>query len=139
MTRLNEKQEALVKEIIKECRTPAEVTNPLKRLFAGTLEQILQSEMDKPLGCNMHSPEGDNSGNGDVHTGHRRPPSDLYGADRSATLISRITDKIIPDPVEVQSRTFIGICERDKRSISENLQSTLCYSSDAKIHQICVL
>ena len=63
MTRLNEKQEALVKELSRECSTPAEVTNLLKTLFAGTLEQMLQAEMDEHLGYDIHSVAGDNSGN----------------------------------------------------------------------------
>ena len=61
MTRLNKKQEAPVKELNRECRTPTELTTLLKRLFAGTLEQILQSEMDEHLGCDIPSPDGDNS------------------------------------------------------------------------------
>ena len=63
MTRLNETQMELVKAISQECSTPAEVTSLLKTLFAGTLEQMLQAEMDEHLGYNIHSPEGDNTGN----------------------------------------------------------------------------
>jgi putative transposase len=63
MTRLNEQQIELVKAISQECNTPAEVTSPPKTLFAGTLEQMLQAEMDEHLGYDIHSPEGDNTGN----------------------------------------------------------------------------
>lgn len=35
----------------------------MKELFAGTLEQMLEAEMDTHLGYDKHSPEGDHSGN----------------------------------------------------------------------------
>jgi putative transposase len=38
-------------------------TAELKRLFAGTIEQMLEAEMDEHLGYGEHSPEGDGSGN----------------------------------------------------------------------------
>ena len=60
MTRLNETQMELVKAISQECNTPAEVTSLLKSLFAGTLEQMLQAEMEEHLGYATHSPSGDN-------------------------------------------------------------------------------
>jgi putative transposase len=46
MARLNEKGMELVRAISSECETPADVTRLLKELFAGTLEQMLEAEMD---------------------------------------------------------------------------------------------
>ena len=63
MARLNEKGMELVKAMSLECETPADVTKLLKELFAGTLEQMLEAEMDTHLGYDKHSPEGDHSGN----------------------------------------------------------------------------
>jgi len=40
MTRLNEKELELAHMISGECKNPSDVTETLKRLFAGTLEQI---------------------------------------------------------------------------------------------------
>ena len=163
MTRLNEKQMELVKEISTECKSPAEVTSMLKNLFAGTLEQMLQAEMDEHLGYDKHSPEGDLTGNSRNGYGQKTIKSewgeaeiavprdrngtfspiaiekrqtrtddiearilamyakgvsvrdiedhlkDIYGVDVSAGLISRITDKIMPELTEWQSRPLAEI------------------------------
>jgi putative transposase len=158
MTRLSETQKELVKAISQECSTPAEVTSLLKTLFAGTLEQMLQAEMDEHLGYELHSPAGDNTGNSRNGYGRKTIKSewgeseiavprdrkgtfepaviekrqtrtdeiearvlamyskgistrdiedhlrDIYGVDASASLISRITDRIMPELIEWQSR-----------------------------------
>ena len=63
MARLNEKGQELVRVLCAECESPEDVTKMLKELFAGTLEEMLQAEMDVHLGYEKHSPEGDHSGN----------------------------------------------------------------------------
>ena len=50
MARLNESDQELVKRIVNECKTPADVTGKLKELFAGTLEQMLEVELEEHLG-----------------------------------------------------------------------------------------
>ena len=62
-TRLTEEGMKLVRAISKQCESPSDVTKLLKDLFAGTLEQMLEAEMDTHLGYDKHSPEGDHSGN----------------------------------------------------------------------------
>ena len=71
MTRLNEKEQALVDALGKECQTPAEVSAKLKELFAGTLETMLEAEMDNHLGYEKHSVEGHKSGNSRNGHGHK--------------------------------------------------------------------
>ena len=63
MTRLNEKEMELANLLSEECVTPADVTAKLKSLFAGTLEKMLEAEMDEHLGYDKHSIMGNNSGN----------------------------------------------------------------------------
>ena len=198
MTRLNEKQQELVKAISQECSTPAEVTSLLKTLFAGTLEQMLQAEMDEHLGYEAHSPAGDNTGNSRNGYGKKTIRSewgeadiavprdrngtfeptvvekrqtrtdeiearvlamyskglstrdiedhlrDIYGVDASATLISRITDKIMPELAEWQSRPlsevypvvfFDGInfkVKKDGKVINKCVYSVLGIDTDGK-------
>jgi len=55
MSQLSEKETALVEALGKECRTPAELSAKLKELFAGTLETMLEAEMDEHLGYEKHS------------------------------------------------------------------------------------
>jgi putative transposase len=198
MTRLNETQMELVKAISQECSTPAEVTSLLKSLFAGTLEQMLQAEMDEHLGYETHSPSGDHSGNSRNGYGKKTIKSewgeseisvprdrngtfeptaiekrqtrtdeiearvlamyskglstrdieehlrDIYGVDASATLISRITDRIVPELNEWQSRPlsevypvvfFDGInfkVKKDGKVINKCVYSVLGIDTDGK-------
>lgn len=55
MTRLNEKQLELARSISSECQTPSDVTALLKELFAGTLEQMPEVEMEEHPGYEKHS------------------------------------------------------------------------------------
>jgi len=158
MARLNENETALVRRIISDCKTPADVTNKLKDLFAGTLEQMLEAELDDHLGYEKHSPLGDNTGNSRNGFGKKTIKSewgeaginiprdrkgtfepkviekrqtrtddiearimamyakgmstreieeyvrDIYGVDVSPGLVSKITDRIMPEVREWQAR-----------------------------------
>jgi len=158
MTQLNEKELELVKLLSSECNTLGEVTSKLKRLFAGTIEKMLESELDVHLGYEKNSVLGNNSGNSRNGYGTKTIKSewgeskvcvprdrngsfepqilgkrqtrtddiesrilamyskgmstrdiedhlhDIYGVEASAALISRITDKILPEINDWQSR-----------------------------------
>lgn len=148
----------LAKELAKECKSVEEVHNLLKDLFRGTLEEILEAEMDEHLGYEKNSVLGNNSGNsrngyskktiktkmGETElkiprdrNGQFEPKiirkyetktnevedqiiamyakgmttrdienhlKDIYGIEVSASLISKVTDKIFPYITEWQSR-----------------------------------
>ncbi len=53
----------LVSLLMKDCQNTGDIQSKLKRLFAGTIEQMLESEMDEYLGYEKNSIEGNNSGN----------------------------------------------------------------------------
>ncbi len=160
MTRLSEKQMELVKSISSECKTPSDVTELLKTLFAGTLEQMLEAEMEEYVGYEKHSPSGDNTGNsrngfnkktlksewGEAEISVPRDRNgtfspkviekrqtrtedlearvlamygkgmstreieeyirDIYGAEVSPSLVSKITDRIMPEVREWQGRAL---------------------------------
>jgi putative transposase len=198
MTQLNEKEMQLVQLLSVECASPQEVTEKLKNLFAGTLQKMLEAEMDEHLGYDKHSISGNNSGNSrngygtktiksewgeseiavprdragtfepqviekrqtrtdDIETrvlamyqkgmstrdieDHLR---DIYGVDVSASLISRITDKIMPVLAEWQSRPlsevypvafFDGIfykVKKDGKVINKCVYSVLGIDSEGK-------
>ena len=63
MSQLKEKEQALVESLGKECKTPAELSAKLKELFAGTLEKMLEAELDEHLGYEKNSVQGNGSGN----------------------------------------------------------------------------
>lgn len=198
MTRLNEREMELVAMLCEECTSAADITSKLKSLFAGTLEKMLEAEMDEHLGYDKHSVHGNNSGNSRNGYGKKTIKSewgeseiaiprdrngsfepkviekrqtrtddiearvlamyskgmstrdiedhlsDIYGVDVSAGLISRITDKIMPELVEWQSRPlseiypvvfFDGVhfkVKKDGKVINKCVYSVLGVDADGK-------
>jgi len=198
MTRLNERELELVAMLSEECETPADITTKLKSLFAGTLEKMLESEMEEHLGYDKHSITGNNSGNSRNGFGKKTIKSewgeadiavprdrngtfdptviekrqtrtddietrvlamyskgmstrdiedhllDIYGVEASPSLISRITDKIMPEMNEWQSRPlsevypvvfFDGInfkVKKDGKVINKCVYSVLGVDMDGK-------
>jgi len=156
-------EKALVAALGKECRTPAELSAKLKELFAGTLETMLEAEMDEHLGYEKHSVRGNGSGNSRNGHGHKMMKTewgeaeitvprdrnstfepqavekrqtrtddienrvlamyakgmstrdiedhlrDIYGIEASSSLISRITDKVMPLVTEWQNRPLDAV------------------------------
>ena len=60
---LDEKEMELVKLLMADCETTGDIQTKLKRLFAGTIEQMLEAEMDEHLGYEKNSVSCNNSGN----------------------------------------------------------------------------
>lgn len=162
-TDLSAREMELVKLLVKDCKTTGDIQGKLKRLFAGTIEQMLEAEMDEHLGYEKNSIEGNNSGNSRNGYGKKTIISDygeceiavprdrngefvpqviekrqtrtdeieqkinamyakgmsqrdiedtvkeIYGIDISPGLVSRITDKILPEVHEWQNRPLNSI------------------------------
>ncbi len=198
MTQLNEKEKQLVTLISEECKTPSDVTAKLKSLFAGTLEMMLEAELEEHLGYEKNSVLGNNSGNSRNGYGKKTIKSewgeseinvprdrngsfepqiiekrqtrtddietrvlamyakgmstrdiedhlkDIYGIEVSPSLISRITDKLMPAVAEWQSRPldpiypivyFDGIIfkvRKDGRIINKCIYSVLGINMEGK-------
>jgi len=161
--RLSEQERELVRLIAAECSTTEDIQNKLKALFSGSLEEILESEMDEHLGYAKNSASGNNSGNS--RNGHSKKTvssqfgeseiqiprdrngefdpkilpkyqtkgedieqriiamtakglstrdiedylRDIYGINASASLISNITNKILPIVTEWQNRPLSSV------------------------------
>ncbi len=193
-----EKTQELAKYLAKNCENVSDVQNLLKELFKGTLEEMLESEMDEHLGYDKHSSEGIGSGNsrngynkktiqseyGEIpvniprdRNGEFSPKvigkyqtktddlenriismyakgmsnrdiedhlKDIYGIEASASLISRITDKILPAVMEWQSRPLDAIypivfldgivfkVRKDSRIINKCIYSVLGIDMEGK-------
>jgi putative transposase len=160
---LTDKGKELVGLLMKDCQSTGDIQAKLKRLFAGTIEQMLEAEMDEHLGYEKNSHEGDNSGNSRNGYNHKTIISDygeseiaiprdrngefepkvlenrqtrtneieqkimamyakgmsqrdiedhlreIYGAEIPQSLISKITDKILPAVNEWQNRPLASI------------------------------
>ena len=160
---LTDKEQELVELLMADCQSTGDIQMKLKRLFAGSIEQMLETEMDEHLGYDKNSVEGNNSGNSrngynrktitsDYGTAEIAIPRDrngefepqilakhqvrtdeieqkilamyskgmsqrdiedslreIYGADISQSMISKITDKILPEVNEWQNRPLESI------------------------------
>lgn len=163
MNTATDKTKELAALLASECRNTGDIQQLLKNLFAGTIEQILEAEMDEHLGYEKNSILGKNSGNSRNGYGKKTITSEygdseivvprdrrgsfdpqiiakrqtrtdeieekvlamyskgmttrdiedslreIYGAEVSASLISRITDKILPEINEWQNRPLSDI------------------------------
>ena len=58
---LDEREIELVKLLMADCQTTGDIQAKLKRLFAGTIEQILEEEMDEHLGYEKNSVKENNT------------------------------------------------------------------------------
>ena len=148
---------------MQDCKSTGDIQSKLKRLFAGTIEQMLEAEMDEHLGYEKHDVAGNNSGNSRNGYNHKTIISDygeceiavprdrngefepkvlekrqtrtdeieqkimamyakgmsqrdiednlreIYGVEIPQTLISKITDKILPEVNEWQNRPLESI------------------------------
>ncbi len=160
---LSEKEKELIQYLMADCKSTGDIQEKMKRLFAGTIEQMLEAEMDEHLGYEKHSAAGNNSRNSRNGYGKKTIVSDygeceiavprdrngefrpqviekrqtrtdeieqkiramyakgmsqrdiedtireIYGADVSQGMISRITDKILPAVNEWQNRPLASV------------------------------
>ena len=160
---LSERETELVSLLMQDCHSTGDIQAKLKQLFAGTIEQMLEAEMEEHLGYEKHNVVGNNSGNS--RNGYNRKtiisdygeseiavPRDrngefepqvlgkgqtrtdeieqkilamyskgvsqrdiednlreIYGAEVSQALISKITDKILPEVNEWQNRPLESV------------------------------
>ena len=195
---LNERENELVKLLMAECETTGDIQAKLKKLFAGTIEQILEVEMDEHLGYAKNSVLGNNSGNSRNGYGKKTISSDygdceiavprdrngefepkviekrqtrtdeieqkimamyskgmsqrdiedtlreIYGSDISQSMISKITDRILPEVNDWQNRPldkiypvifFDGIVfnsKKDNKIVSKCVYSVLGINMDGQ-------
>lgn len=160
---MNENAKKLVALLSEECHSMTDVQEMLKNLFKGTVEAMLEGEMEEHLGYEKSSAAGRNTGNSRNGYGTKviksemgeteiRVPRDrngefepqliekrqtrtedlenrvlamyskgmttrdiedhlrdIYGVEASASMISRITDKIMPVVTEWQNRPLEAI------------------------------
>lgn len=153
----------LVKLLMADCQSTGDIQAKLKRLFAGSIEEMLEGEMDEHLGYDKNSVLGNNSGNSRNGYNHKTIYSDygacelavprdrngefepqvlakrqvrtdeieqkilamyskgmsqrdiedsvreIYGSEVSQSLVSKITDKILPEVNEWQNRPLESI------------------------------
>ena len=122
-TQLSEREKELVRLVMSECETTGDIQEKLKRLFAGTIEQMLEAEMDEHLGYEKNFAAGNNTGNSRNGYGKKTIISD-YGEceiavprDRKGEFEPRVLAKrqTRTDEIERKIQTMYakGMSQRD--------------------------
>ena len=120
---LSEKEMELVKLLMEDCQTTADVQSKLKLLFARTIEQMLEAELDEQLGYEKNSVTGNNSGNSRNGYGKKTIISD-YGEceiavprDRNGEFEPRVIEKRQTRTDEIEQKILAmyakGMSQRD--------------------------
>ena len=128
-TGLSEREKELVGYLVKDCKTTGDIQQKLKRLFAGTIEQMLEAEMEEHLGYSKNASEGNNSGNSRNGYGRKTIISD-YGEceiavprDRNGEFEPRVIEKRHTRTNEIEEKILAmyakGMSQRD---IEETIQ-----------------
>lgn len=100
------------KEILKllqenyEINTAKDLSSALKDMFKGALQEMMNAEFDSSMGCSKYDKkiEKTNYRNGLTTRDINEQIQELYGIEVSATMVSNITDQIIPEIKEWQER-----------------------------------
>jgi len=126
---LTEHEQELVQLLMADCQSTGDIQAKLKRLFSGTIEQMLESEMDEHLGYEKHSPAGDLSGNSRNGYNKKTIISD-YGEseiaiprDRNGEFEPKVLEKRQTRTDEIEQKILAmyakGVSQRD---IEDNLR-----------------
>ena len=107
---LDEREMELVKLLMNDCQTTGDIQAKLKKLFAGTIEQMLEAEMDEHLGYEKNPVAGNNSGNSRNGYGKKTIISD-YGEceiavprDRNGDFEPKVIEKRQTRPDEIEQK-----------------------------------
>ena len=120
---LSEKEMELVQLLVADCETTGDIQAKLKKLFAGTIEQMLEAEMDEHLGYEKNSALGNNSGNSRNGYGKKTITSD-YGEceisvprDRNGEFEPKVIEKRQTHTDEIEQKILTmyakGMSQRD--------------------------
>lgn len=120
---LSEKEMELVRPLMADCQSTGDIQAKLKRLFAGTIGQMLEAEMDEHLGYEKNSVLGNNTGNSRNGYGKKTVTSD-YGEceiavprDRNGEFEPKIIEKRQTRTDEIEQKIMAmyakGMSQRD--------------------------
>ena len=112
---LDEKEMELVKLLMADCETTGDIQAKLKRLFAGTIEQMLEAEMDEHLGYEKNSVSGNNSGNSRNGYGKKTISSEY-----DSELKREIEEALLQNPKIIAISKFL--ITRNKNSVIVELE-----------------
>ena len=126
---MNEKEIEVVKLLMADCQSTGDIQAKLKRLFAGTIEQMLEAEMEEHLGYEKNSVLGNKSGNGRNGYGKKTITSE-YGdceiavpRDRNGVFEPKIIEKRHTRTDEIEQKILAMYAEgMSQRDIEDTLR-----------------
>lgn len=141
-TELSEREKELVSCLVMDCKTTGDVHDKLKRLFAGTIEQMLEAEMEEHLGYSKNAIEGNNTGNSRNGYGKKTIKSD-FGECEIAVPRDR-NGKFTPQAIEKRQTRTNEIEEKilpnfptnytyDEESKSRSKSEAICFCREVKV------
>ena len=140
------------KLLMEDCESTGDIQTKLKRLFAGTIEQMLEAEMDEQLGYEKNSVLGNNSGNSRNGYGRKTITGD-YGdceiavpRDRNGEFEPKIIEKRQTRTDEIEQKIMAmyakGMSQHFRRQktsfvsfIKSEIVANLCLT---KTEKLCV-
>jgi len=145
---LTEKEMELVQLLMSDCETTGDIQSKLKRLFAGTIEQMLESEMEEHLGYDKNSVLGNNSGNSRNGYNRKTITSDYGQAeiaiprDRNGEFEPQVLSKrqVRTDEIEqkIMAMYAKGMSQRDIEDSQRDIEDSLREIYGAEIPQTMV-
>lgn len=141
---LDEREMELVKFLMADCKSTGDIQAKLKKLFAGTIEQMLEVEMDEHLGYEKNSVLGNNSGNSRNGYGKKTISSD-YGdceisvpRDRNGEFEPKVIEKRQTRTDEIEQKIMAmyakGMSQRDIEDTLRDIYGS--YVSQSMISKI---
>lgn len=136
-----EKEMELVELLMSDCQNTGDIQSKLKRLFVGTIERMLEAEMDEHLGYDKNSVLGNNSGNSRNECNRKTIISD-YGEseiavprDRNGEFEPKVLEKhqVRKDEIEQKIMTMFS-----KGMSQRNIEDSLLEIYGAEIPQALI-
>jgi len=120
---MHEREKELIGLLAENCTNMSDVQSLLKGLFRGTIERMLEAEMEEHLGYEKHSPIGDLSGNSRNGYGKKTIKSELgetelaVPRDRNGTFEPMVIEKRQTKTDDLENRIIAmyakGMSNRD--------------------------
>lgn len=108
---------------MSDSETTGDIQAKLKKLFTGTIEQMLEAKMDEHLGYEKNSALGNNSGNSRNGYGKKLSPAD-YGEceiavprDRNGKFVPKVIEKRQTHTDEIEQKIMAIVCKTTQGSL----------------------
>lgn len=135
---LSEKEIEHVQLLMANCQSTGDIQAKLKRLFAGTIEQTLEAEMDEHLGYGKNSILGNNSGNSRNGYGKRKSQAimEIARLPFPVTAMENLSQRLSKKGRHEQTKLNRKLCRcTQKECPKETLKIRFVTYTEVKFHK----